>query len=60
VVVNILATCSSLIILIAGQLDVAVIQFPEQKSPAELQSAFAPLNFFALTDADRTRTATPI
>ncbi len=56
-VVNLLATCSSLITLLAGQLDVAVIQFPEQKSLAELQSAFAPVNLFELTDADRTQTA---
>jgi hypothetical protein len=56
-VVNILATCSGLITLFAGQLDVAVIQFPEQKSPAELQSAFARVNLFELTDADRTQTA---
>jgi hypothetical protein len=58
-VVNLLATGSSLITLLAGQLDVAVIQFPEQKSLAELQSAFAPLNLFELTDADRTQTANP-
>jgi hypothetical protein len=57
VVVNTLATCSGLITLIAGQLDVAVIQFPEQKSLGELQSAFAPLNLFELPDADRTRSA---
>jgi hypothetical protein len=40
VVVNILATCSSLITLIAGQLDVAVIQFPEQESLAETSKRF--------------------
>ena len=56
VVVNILATCSGLITLLAGQLDVAVIQFPEQKSLAELQSAFATVNLLELTDSDRTRT----
>ena len=49
VFVNILATCSSLVTLLAGQLDVAVIQFPEQKSLAELQSAFATVNLFEMT-----------
>ena len=56
-VVNILATCSGLITLLAGQLDVAVIQFPEEKSLTELQNAFAGVNLFELTDADRTQAA---
>ena len=59
VLVNLLATCSSFVTLLAGQLDVAVIQFPEQKSLAELQSAFATVNLFEMTNADRTRTANP-
>ena len=57
--VNILATCSSLVTLLAGQLDVAVIQFPEEKSLTELQSAFATVNLFQMSNADRTRTANP-
>ena len=56
VVVNLLATYAGLVTLLAGQLDVAVIQFPEQKSLAELQSAFATVNLLELTDSDRTRT----
>ncbi len=40
VLVNILAACSSFVTLLAGQLDVAVIQFPEQKTQ---------LNFRALS-----------
>jgi hypothetical protein len=36
--VNILAICSSLVTLLAGQLGVAVIEFPEEKSLTELQS----------------------
>jgi hypothetical protein len=44
---------------LAGQLDVAVIQFPAEKSLAEHQSAFATVNLFEMTNADRTRTAHP-
>jgi hypothetical protein len=44
---------------LAGQLDVAVIQFPAEKSLAEHQSAFATVNLFEMTNADRTRTANP-
>ena len=40
----------------AGRLDVAVIQFPEEKTPAELQGALAEVNLFEMTNADRTRT----
>jgi hypothetical protein len=57
VFVNILAICTSLVTLLAGQLDLAVIQFPEQKNLAELQSAFATVNLFEMTNADRTRTS---
>ena len=57
VLVNILAACSSFVTLLAGQLDVAVIQFPEEKNPTELQSAFATVDLFELTDADRTRSS---
>jgi len=46
VLVNLLATCSSFVTLLAGQLDVAVIQFPEPKSLAEVESAFATVNLF--------------
>ncbi len=57
VLVNILAFCGSLTTLVAGRLDVAVIQFPEEKTPAELQSAFNTINLFEIANADRTRTA---
>ena len=40
----------------AGRLDVAVIQFPEEKKPAELQGALTEVNLFEMTNADRTRT----
>ncbi len=59
VLVNLLAACSSLFSLLAGELDVAVIQFPEEKTLAELQSALRTANLFELTNADRTRTAHP-
>ena len=59
VLVNLLAACSSFVTLLAGRLDVAVIQFPEEKAPAELQSALAKANLFEMTNADRTRTANP-
>jgi hypothetical protein len=57
--VNILAICSSLVTLLAGQLGVAVIEFPEEKSLTELQSAFATVNLLEMSNADRTRTANP-
>jgi hypothetical protein len=57
--VNLLATCSMLGSLIAGRLDLAVIQFPEEKTPAALESALAKVNLFEITNADRTRTAHP-
>jgi hypothetical protein len=58
-VVNLLATCSSLMTLLVGQLDMRVIQFPEQKSLRELQSALARVNLLELTGADRTRSRNP-
>jgi hypothetical protein len=57
--VNLLAACSSLATVIAGQLDVAVIQFPEEKTPAELEKALVKVDLFEMTNADRTRTTHP-
>jgi len=42
--------------LTAGRLDVAVIQFPEEKTPEELAAAFASANLVELTNANRTVT----
>lgn len=57
--VNLLAAFSTLASLVAGHLDVAVIQFPEEKTLAELQSALAKVNLYEITNADRTRTTEP-
>lgn len=57
--VNLLAVYSSLATLTAGQLDVAVVQFPEEKAPAELERALANVDLFEMTYADRTRTTHP-
>ncbi len=43
----------------AGQLDLAVIAFPEDKTVEELDAAFANVNLAEITDADRTRTTEP-
>lgn len=43
----------------AGRLDLAVIQFPEPKTPEELDAALANVSLFDLADADRTRTSEP-
>ena len=59
ILVNFIAACSGLATLIAGRLDVAVIQFPEEKAPTELESALAKVNLFEMTNADRTRTTHP-
>ena len=40
----------------AGQLDLAVIAFPEDKTVEELNAAFANVDLAEITDADRTRT----
>jgi len=42
--------------LFAGQLDIAVISFPEDKTIEELNAAFARVDLAEITDADRTRT----
>ena len=55
--VNLLAAWCSLATVTAGQLDVAVVQFPEEKTPAELENALAKMDLFEMTNADRTRTA---
>lgn len=41
----------------AGQLDLAVIQFPEVKSAAELEAALANVNLAEITNSNRTMTA---
>ena len=43
--------------LVAGKIDLAVIQFPENKAPADLEEALKRVSLFEITDADRTRTA---
>ena len=43
----------------AGQLDLAVVQFPEVKTTAELNAALAGLNLAEITNADRTITSIP-
>jgi len=43
----------------AGQLDIAVIRFPDQRDPAALAAALAPADLGALTNAARTRTNDP-
>jgi hypothetical protein len=55
--VNLLAAWCSLATVMAGQLDVAVVQFPEEKTPAELENALAKMDLFEMTNAARTRTA---
>lgn len=41
----------------AGQLDLAVIQFPEVKSAAELEAALVNVNLAEITNSNRTMTA---
>ena len=38
IIVSLLAAYSTVATLVAGRLDVAIIQFPEEKTPAELES----------------------
>lgn len=59
ILVNLLAACCSLSILVAGQLDLAVVQFPEEKTVADLEIAVANVDLFEMTGADRTRTSHP-
>jgi len=40
----------------AGQLDVAVIQFPEEKTPEELNAAFSGQSLAEITNSNRTMT----
>ena len=59
IIVGLLAAYSTVATLVAGRLDVAIIQFPEEKTPAELDSTLAKVNLFEITNADRTRTTQP-
>lgn len=43
----------------AGQLDLALVQFPEVKTAAELNAALATVNLAEMTNADRTVTKVP-
>ena len=43
----------------ASQLDLAVVQFPEVKTAAELDVALAKVNLAGITNSDRTMTAEP-
>jgi len=40
----------------AGRLDIAVIQFPEQKTPEQLDAALAHVRLFEISDSNRTMT----
>lgn len=57
--VNLLAACSCVATLLGGRLDVAVVQFPEEKSLAELEQALDKVDLFEMTNADRTRATHP-
>jgi hypothetical protein len=57
--VNCLAAYLSVVSLVAGRLDIAVIQYPEEKVSAELQNALAKIDLFEVTNSDRTRTTQP-
>ena len=59
IIVSLLAAYSTVATLVAGRLDVAIIQFPEEKATAELESTLAKVNLFEITNADRTRTTQP-
>jgi len=56
ILLNILAIYATLAGAVAGRLDLAIIQFPEEKTPADLEAALAKVNLFEMTNADRTRT----
>lgn len=59
ILLPLLAVFAATLNLSAGRLDVAVIQFPEPKTPEELNAALANVSLYELTDADRTRTDEP-
>jgi hypothetical protein len=59
IIVSLLAAYSTVAALVAGRLDVAIIQFSEEKTPAELDSTLAKVNLSEITNADRTRTTQP-
>lgn len=54
--VCLLAASASLSTLVAGRLDVAVVQFPEEKTPDELNAALAGQSLFEITNSNRTMT----
>jgi hypothetical protein len=54
-----LAVSASLSPVFAGRLDIAVIQFPEEKTPEELDAALARVNLFEMTNSNRTMTREP-
>lgn len=41
---------------LAGRLDLAIIQFPEEKTVPDLEAALANVDLFKITDSDRTMT----
>ena len=57
--IGLLAAYSSVATLVAGRLDLAIIQFPEEKASAELENALAKVNLSEIANADRTRTTQP-
>lgn len=54
-----LALSATLAASSAGRLDVAVVQFPEAKTPEELNAALANVNLFEMTNSNRTMTKEP-
>ncbi len=58
-IVSFLVCLAAISPVFAGQLDVAVIQFADDKNQAELESALAGIRLAEITDSDRTRTSAP-
>ncbi len=54
--VGLLALSASLASLSAGRLDIAVVQFPEIKTPGELDAALAGVSLSEITNSNRTMT----
>lgn len=52
--------CLQSLAALAGQIDLAVIQFPEPKTEADLNAALAGTQLADLTDSDRTITRHPL
>ena len=59
ILLSLLAVVAATFNVSAGRLDMAVVQFPEPKTPEELNAALANVSLHEITDADRTRTSEP-